>query len=1214
MQHYRLPFLLSILILSCPGLLGTEEQHVQSIPHTRAPESTAQHAQLHFTAGALDQQARLLISLPHEHRASLDLSLADSNGRWWRYHAPLRSSGGTVAVPLAAEYWAGPYGPMQADALATISRVSLQASAPVLDQPRLASQGHTDPAQVSLIRLLDPGFHREGAFPWYTLRLQVLGHGIHSVELIRPHHRRIPAFRTRLHSGLGPQVWQVRLRPDEIAVDDITVVIRAKNNRILQQSTLPLSPMDEDRAGHLSSVTMDGQQQSALWPLLHSDAFTGLHFYVDHQGQQISTRSALPPALAPILRWRDDWSGFVGPRGINTAMAQALDQHLAIQAVSDIDLLPDFLWRDEGIYRFANAPWHSDHGGPLHHPMDSWDYPGLWGDLRDHARDIIARSRATPQLKRWRLSCRLPISHPDRHNAVLHRIMDSFAELVSRYDHRPLHILHPASIPYRRMQADGLAILESDLTQLAFNDQGSARSHIDLDQSLWSWERARYQVENPSDTGVSLYAWMSDRHHRYFQQRIAYLPAQAPPQVVEVWWGSDADWQAVGHDLEWDISLRDRVRQLGLLATADSPDGAGQSIPITTLPLVGWAADPPPQARLTWMNELEPEAQVWRPYSLHFTIEPQVDNPYDPEHADVMAELIDPHGERHSFPAFWLEPHTFSHDSMGEETVLPSAHGHWAWRYAFSQPGTWRMRMRARLDWRGQYRSLETPWHEISVSEHTAAMLPIEGSEDVRYWQTSDGSWWYPMGITLRSPGDSRQDVLLRDFDAAKPSAHWQGLGTEAYAHWFAQLAEHGGNFARIWMSPWWTGLEWHRSWDDFQGLGRYNQANAARMDRLVNLAAEHGIYLQIELLNHGMTSESVDEQWHPDPESGEPGSPYNAVNGGPVARAAEFFSDEDSWTYHRNRLRYTVARWGHAPQIMAWVLSSEMEFTGAYWDEAYNTSDRNPHSPTLQAWIERNLQWFSQNDHHQRPVSVHFSHPWRARTMWRMDGLGFSYSNAYTGYQSAQRQLGGPRAGLRGAFFTYLTRHFPAWDLGRPTLLGEWGGHWMERDPQVLENEFAPGIWMQAVLPFAGNTGFWWWLWVDASDSWRHFAPVRRFIEDMDPRGEDLQPMLPQVIAPQRDDGGLHAVGSRGNNLILCYLYDSQDRHQAQASDAEHSIQLHMRSIPAQRDWRWFRYDAHTGTIIDQGSARSSRDGTLLLSVPEFTGQAAWRLEAVDD
>ena len=130
-------------------------------------------------------------------------------------------------------------------------------------------------------------------------------------------------------------------------------------------------------------------------------------------------------------------------------------------------------------------------------------------------------------------------------------------------------------------------------------------------------------------------------------------------------------------------------------------------------------------------------------------------------------------------------------------------------------------------------------------------------------------------------------------------------------------------------MAPVVGALEWNRTWMGYQGLGRYNQGNAARVDRILESAMKHRVYLQLELASHGMTSENVDEQWDPGEKRNTLGSPYNAINGGPVERAAEFYSNEEAWKYHQRRIRYTVARWGWAPHIMSWVLSARWNLPG---------------------------------------------------------------------------------------------------------------------------------------------------------------------------------------------------------------------------------------------------------------------------------------------
>ncbi len=253
-------------------------------------------------------------------------------------------------------------------------------------------------------------------------------------------------------------------------------------------------------------------------------------------------------------------------------------------------------------------------------------------------------------------------------------------------------------------------------------------------------------------------------------------------------------------------------------------------------------------------------------------------------------------------------------------------------------------------------------------------------------------------------------------------------------------------------MCPWWCGLEWRRDWDGFGGLTIYNQIAAARLDRIMELARSHHSTSSSSCRTTAWTSSHVDMQWAD--------SPSNAVTRGPRRSDADFFSNEEAWATHAKRLRYTVARWGWHSHLAAWVLSSEMEFTGAWWEEAGNNASRMRTVRTTQAWVKRSLEWFAANDLVSgRPVTIHFiAIPGRVRSFsWKLPGLGFSNSNAYTGFQTLGR-LGGEKAGLGNALLIYLNQHFPPWTLGRPTLIGEWGGHWERTLPPSSRPSCTPG------------------------------------------------------------------------------------------------------------------------------------------------------------
>ena len=57
----------------------------------------------------------------------------------------------------------------------------------------------------------------------------------------------------------------------------------------------------------------------------------------------------------------------------------------------------------------------------------------------------------------------------------------------------------------------------------------------------------------------------------------------------------------------------------------------------------------------------------------------------------------------------------------------------------------------------------------------------------------------------------------------------------------------------------------------------------------------------------------------------------YNAANGGMLARAGDFFTDDAGAGAHfRQRLRYLAARYGHSTHVLGWEFFNEVGGGGA--------------------------------------------------------------------------------------------------------------------------------------------------------------------------------------------------------------------------------------------------------------------------------------------
>ncbi|MEO8396629.1 MAG: hypothetical protein ABI700_26790, partial [Chloroflexota bacterium] len=148
-------------------------------------------------------------------------------------------------------------------------------------------------------------------------------------------------------------------------------------------------------------------------------------------------------------------------------------------------------------------------------------------------------------------------------------------------------------------------------------------------------------------------------------------------------------------------------------------------------------------------------------------------------------------------------------------------------------------------------------------------------------------------------------------------------------------LSAAGGNYARLLIDdPWFIGLEWNSPAGDY----RASQHEAARLDSIIDMAAEYGISLQLILLWHqalinypGAPVIIPSNPPHPDMTADWDNYGYNVLNSGFMNGPALFFSNEQAKALFRQRLRYITARWGDSPQVFAWEIIDEIDHTTNY-------------------------------------------------------------------------------------------------------------------------------------------------------------------------------------------------------------------------------------------------------------------------------------------
>lgn len=275
------------------------------------------------------------------------------------------------------------------------------------------------------------------------------------------------------------------------------------------------------------------------------------------------------------------------------------------------------------------------------------------------------------------------------------------------------------------------------------------------------------------------------------------------------------------------------------------------------------------------------------PVEFAFRVPAETGNPFARE---VWGEVVLPHQETQIVPAFYR------------------GNGEWAVRVRAARAGEYRLG---------------------AVTESKASLVVPVAAEPVSptslHVATADPSAG-PIRIDPRRPRDFTDGTGERfvPFGVNLPWPDLEADPDEYYPATFATAAAAGMNWTRVWMAHWsGLNLDWRPAdAGPSPPLGSLALEVAARWDRLIAAAEEHGLRVQVVLQHHGQYSSSVNPNWDI--------NPWSAANGGFLDKPEDFFTSPRARELTRRKLRYIVARWGYSPAIFAWELFNEVRWTDA--------------------------------------------------------------------------------------------------------------------------------------------------------------------------------------------------------------------------------------------------------------------------------------------
>jgi len=511
--------------------------------------------------------------------------------------------------------------------------------------------------------------------------------------------------------------------------------------------------------------------------------------------------------------------------------------------------------------------------------------------------------------------------------------------------------------------------------------------------------------------------------------------------------------------------------------------------PMSAVAMLAWAAALAAQpSRPRVLETLPSAAQVGTFEAIELTVrlDAEFANPFDPDEIDLSADVADPTGRIRTVHGFLYQDFKRTLKD-GKEQLEPKGKPMWMLRYAPTAPGQHRYRVRVRT--RGGEAAGE-PGSFTATATANPGFIRVS-PRNPRYFEFSTGKPYFPIGHNV-----CWADSQLKTYD---------------YDNYFRKMAAAHENFTRIWMCSWSLELEGGK-------LDDYRLDNAWRLDHIIAFARTYGIHFKLCFDNF----HDFAQRRH---------SPYWRANGGMCDRPADFFTNASAKAHYLRRLRYIVARWAHAPQVMAWELWNEMDYAPS--ERGKVLSRKEPYMLDWTAAMAAELRRLDPYGHLVTNTLAAYT-DWPE--FWAMPALDFVQLHSYIceDWEPTPKQYDAAAMVLDQAQdFTQFKKPFLIAEFGYHPSGGENRLNKLDRTGIHLHN----ALWASCLSGAAGAPMLWWWDdYVEPNDLYYHYRALGRFLAGVDWPGQPWQPV--------RDDERTHLriVGLRTDAQALLWFQDRRN------------------------------------------------------------------------
>ena len=490
------------------------------------------------------------------------------------------------------------------------------------------------------------------------------------------------------------------------------------------------------------------------------------------------------------------------------------------------------------------------------------------------------------------------------------------------------------------------------------------------------------------------------------------------------------------------------------------------------------------------MTNMPVTVDVYDKYEVTFTMG-TYSNPYDPEVIDVYAFFTAPDGRTFRVNGFYFEGYGFKEENDVEVALRQRDNDSWKIRFTPDTPGRWTYVIHA-VDKDGETQS-KTLAFDCQLKTNAEGFIRTANNQYLKREVLVNGRRGYhsffPVGPNVAWYSTADYNKFTKPY------------GIYNYKYYIEALSGNA-NYMRVWTSRY-QYLSLYGPEHAIRENGRpkmyfdssLNQKDAAELDYIVSYAVKNNINLMLCLFTYGDfrdDSEALEKsEKNGSMPSGWRYNPYHTLLG--LEQPVEFFTDPEALRVTRNLVRYYVARWGYATNIVCWELFNEAA------NIFKNTTLKGGELEAVIRWHNDMAETIRSVDPHQHLVSTSVgSAPEMAELKYHLfDHLDIVQDHNYQNLQKAKSKEQMQRVIFNKV--SEMQERYP----NKPRFMGEYG--LMNNDSNISNATKDPkgidlhnSLWSSLFSGSMGSASFWFWKELKESNTFDRFKPVMVFSNNL--------------------------------------------------------------------------------------------------------------------